>query len=48
MKKQLTMNCLLSAGTNNNEYTGSFREQLKNYKTNLSKAETQINNFFTK
>ncbi|SOV17392.1 chromosome segregation protein, putative [Plasmodium gaboni] len=44
-EKQLTMNCLLSAGTNNNEYTGSFREQLKNYKTNLSKAETQINNF---
>ncbi|SCP03297.1 structural maintenance of chromosomes protein 2, putative [Plasmodium malariae] len=43
-EKQNTINCLLSAGTNNNQYTGSFREQLKNYKTSLSKTETQINN----
>ncbi|CRH02434.1 chromosome segregation protein, putative [Plasmodium relictum] len=43
-EKQLTMNCLLSGGINNNQYTGSFREQLKNYKTDLSKTETQINN----
>ncbi|SBT82348.1 structural maintenance of chromosomes protein 2, putative [Plasmodium ovale] len=43
-EKQQTIDCLLSGGINNNQYTGSFREQLKNYKTNLSKTETQINN----
>ncbi|ANQ10203.1 Structural maintenance of chromosomes protein [Plasmodium coatneyi] len=43
-EKQTTINCLLSGGINNSEYTGSFREQLKNNKTNLSQIETQINN----
>ncbi|GAW83391.1 structural maintenance of chromosome 2 [Plasmodium gonderi] len=43
-EKQTTINCLLSGGINNSEYTGSFREQVKNNKTILSQIETQINN----
>ncbi|CXJ14883.1 chromosome segregation protein, putative [Plasmodium berghei] len=52
-EKQRTINCLLSGGISNdnaegnnngNQYNGSFRDQLKNYKTDLSKTETKINN----